>query len=122
MRRNILVIDDEEDIVEVFRDRLETYGFRVSTAFSGPEALNELSREKFDCIFLDLRMPDMDGHEVLEHIRSTDKETPIIIITALTNRQEAFLARVKGATDYVLKPFVWKDLESKLKGLYEIEL
>jgi len=81
MRRKILVIDDEEDIVEVFRDRLETYGFRVSTAFSGPEALNELSREKFDGIFLDLRMPDMGGLEVLQRLREKESAIPVVMLT-----------------------------------------
>ena len=63
MGLRVLLVDDEEDIVEVIRDRLEAYGFLVTTARTGLEALKILSAEKFDGIFLDVKMPEMGGIE-----------------------------------------------------------
>ena len=62
MGLKILLVDDEPDIVEVIQDRLEAYGFTVVTAGTGLEALKKLSVEKFDGVFLDVKMPEMGGY------------------------------------------------------------
>ena len=74
MGLRVLLVDDEEDIVEVIQDRLEAYGFTVTTARTGIEALKRLSVERFDGIFMDVKMPEMGGIEALEEIRKTDKK------------------------------------------------
>jgi two-component system response regulator AtoC len=122
MGLRVLLVDDEEDIVEVIRDRLEAYGFLVTTATTGLEALKILSAEKFDGIFLDVKMPEMGGIEALEEIRKTDKQIPVIIITASSTREAAIEATAKGANEYILKPFEWEELKSKIEKVYKISL
>jgi len=115
-----LLVDDEEDILEVVQDRLEAYGFTIVTAGTGLEALHKLAREKFDGIFLDVKMPEMDGIEALEEIRKTDQRTPIIVITSSSTQELAIEAIAKGANEYVLKPFEWEELKAKIEKVYNI--
>jgi two-component system response regulator AtoC len=122
MGLKVLVVDDEEDIVEVIQDRLEAYGFTVVTAGTGLEALKKLSMEKFDGIFLDVKMPEMGGIEALEQIRKSDKHIPIIIITSSSTREAIIEAMAKGANEYVLKPFEWEELKAKIEKVYSIAL
>jgi DNA-binding response OmpR family regulator len=122
MALKVLVVDDEEDIVEVIQDRLEAYGFAVVTAGTGVEALKKLSVEKFDGVFLDVKMPEMGGIETLEEIRKGDQKIPIIIITSSSTREAAIEAMAKGASEYVLKPFEWEELKAKIEKVYNITL
>jgi len=122
MGLKVLVVDDEEDIAEVIQDRLEAYGFAVVTAGNGVEALRKLSMEKFDGIFLDIKMPEMGGVEVLEEVRKRDRKIPIIIITSSSTKDSALEAMAKGANDYILKPFEWEDLKAKIEKVYNITL
>jgi CheY-like chemotaxis protein len=118
----VLLVDDEPDVVEVIQDRLEAYGFIVVTAGTGLEALEKLSKEKFDGIFLDVKMPEMGGMEALAEIRKSDKHTPIIIITSSSTREAAIEAMAKGANEYVLKPFEWEELKEKIENVFRITL
>lgn len=118
----VLIVDDEEDIVEVLQDRLEAYGFVVTSAGTGLEALEKLSRERFDGIFLDIRMPEMGGMEALEEIRKRDRKIPIIIVTSSSTREIALEAVTRGANDYILKPFEWEELKAKIEKVYQITL
>jgi CheY-like chemotaxis protein len=122
MGLKVLVVDDEADIVEVIQDRLEAYGFTVATAGNGLEALKKLSMERFDGIFLDVKMPEMGGIEALEQIRKRDTKIPIIIITSSSTREAAIEAMAKGASEYVLKPFEWEELKAKIEKVYNITL
>jgi len=122
MELKVLVVDDEEDIVEVLQDRLESYGFTVVSARTGLEALKKLSREKVDGIFLDIKMPEMDGLETLGEIRKKDQKIPVIIITASSNRDAAAAALSKKANDYILKPFDWREMKTKIERVYKITL
>lgn len=122
MGLKVLVVDDEEDILEVIQDRLEAYGFTVATAGNGLEALKKLSMERFDGIFLDVKMPEMGGIEALEQIRKRDTKIPIIIITSSSTREAAIEAMAKGANEYVLKPFEWEELKAKIEKVYNIRL
>ena len=83
MGLKILLVDDEPDIVEVIQDRLEAYGFTVVTAGTGLEALKKLSVEKFDGVFLDVKMPEMGGIEALEEIRKRDRKPQLLLLPRL---------------------------------------
>ena len=122
MGLRVLLVDDEEDIIEVIQDRLEAYGFTVVTARTGVAALRKLSVERFDGIFLDVKMPEMGGIEALEEIRKRDTRIPIIIITASSTREAAIEALSKGANDYLLKPFEWEELKAKIEKVYNINV
>ena len=105
MGLRVLLVDDEPDIVEVIQDRLEAYGFTVVTAGTGLEALKKLSVEKFDGVFLDVKMPEMGGIEALEEIRKRDRKTPVIVIARhrLPVKQPLMLL-LKGPTNTSLNP------------------
>ena len=122
MGLKVLVVDDEEDIVEVIKDRLEAYGFTVATAGTGLQALKKLSMEKFDGIFLDIKMPEMNGIEALEEIRKNGLTIPVIILTSSSTKDVALEAMAKGANDYLLKPFEWEELKTKIEKIYNISL
>ena len=122
MGLRVLVADDEEDIVEVIQDRLESCGFTVITAATGLEALRRISMERFDGVFLDVKMPEMSGIEVLEEVRKRDTKLPIIIITSSTSREAAIDSLAKGANEFVLKPFEWDELKTKIQKVFNISL
>jgi len=118
----ILLVDDEADIVEVVQDRLEHYGFNVVTVGTGLDALKKLAAEAFDGIFLDIKMPEMDGMEALGEIRKRDTKIPVIILTASSTQATAIEAMNRGANDYVLKPLEWDELKVKIEKLYHLTL
>lgn len=122
MGLKVLVVDDEEDIVEVIQDRLEAYGFTVVTAGTGLDALRKLPVETFDGIFMDIRMPEMNGIEALDQIRKNGLKIPVIILTSSSTKEVAIEAMAKGANDYVLKPFEWEELKAKIEKVYNISL
>jgi CheY-like chemotaxis protein len=122
MGLKILLVDDEPDIIEVIQDRLEAYGFTVITAGTGLEALKKLSMEKFDGVFLDVKMPQMGGIEALEEIRKRDKKIPVIIITSSSSREAAIEAIARGANEYILKPFEWTELKTKIQRVFHVNL
>jgi DNA-binding response OmpR family regulator len=122
MAFRVLVADDEEDIVEVIQDRLEACGFTVVTAATGLEALKRISMERFDGVFLDVKMPEMSGIEVLEEVRKKDSKIPIIIITSSTSREAAIDSLAKGANEFVLKPFEWEELKGKIQKVFNVTL
>jgi CheY-like chemotaxis protein len=122
MELKILLVDDEPDILEVIQDRLEAYGFKVVTATTGREALAKLAAEKFDGVFMDVKMPEMGGIEALKEIRKTDRNIPVIIITSSSTREAAEATLAQGANEYILKPFEWQELKAKIEKVYQITL
>ena len=122
MGLKVLLTDDEEDILEVVQDRLEAYGFLVVTARNGLEALKKLSTEKFDGVFLDVKMPGMNGIEVLQQIRKEDPKIPVIILTSSSSREAAIESIAKGASAYILKPFEWEELKGSIERVFNISL
>ncbi len=92
----VLVIDDEESVRDAFADALEGMPYAVDTACDGEEALQKVTSSPADLIFLDLKMPGMDGVEVLHHIRKLDKAVPVYIVTAF---HAEFLDRLRAAEE-----------------------
>ena len=122
MGLKVLIADDEEDLVEVLRDRLESFGCLVVTASTGREAVETLATEPIDGIFLDVKMPDLDGLAALDAIRRRDPQTPVIVVTASSNNNTAADALARGANAYILKPFEWHELKATIEQLYHITL
>ena len=102
---NVLVVDDEETICISLSAWLAKEGFRVETASSGPAALERLSEKLFDLYLLDLKMPGMDGLELLTRIRAIQPDASAIMITAHGSIQTAVESMKNGAIDYLCKPF-----------------
>lgn len=101
----VLVVDDEADLLEIVRDRLEVAGYRVLTARDGLEALERVRIARPDCIILDLKMPHLSGFDALPEIRRAAPGAHVIVLTGSPNRLLAETCRARGADDFLLKPF-----------------
>jgi len=101
----ILVVDDEAHIRRVLEVMLTRQGYAVDTAENGTEGLNKFAAEVYDLVFLDLRMPDLDGLTVLSRIRQADPDQTVVMITAYASVETALEAMKQGALDYIGKPF-----------------
>jgi DNA-binding NtrC family response regulator len=102
---HIMIVDDERIIRESFFYWFQKSGHKVATAASGGEALELLGQSPFDLLFVDIKMPGMDGIELLAQVKENYPETLVIIITAYGSIESAVEAMKIGATDYLLKPF-----------------
>jgi two-component system nitrogen regulation response regulator NtrX len=101
---NILIVDDEASIRNVLRDILELEDYEVDEAKDGIEALAKVKMAKFDVIISDIKMPKMDGMDVLERIQALAPDIPVIMISGHGNIETAVEAVKKGAFDYISKP------------------
>jgi len=113
--KTILVVDDEESIRFLYREELEEDGYRVITAADGEEALRKVRNENPDLITLDIRMPGMDGIEVLHQIREMDKEIPVIMSTAYGEYRNDF--NVWASDAYVIKTANLTELKETIRRL-----
>ncbi|MBW2129421.1 MAG: response regulator [Deltaproteobacteria bacterium] len=107
---DILVVDDEPRMCESLAYLLNTREYRVSTAHCGRDAIDLLSRGEFDLALLDIHLPDMMGHEIMDHINAHCPETVVIVITGNANLDSAVAALRRGAYDYLRKPFEFDEL------------
>lgn len=113
MKKKILIVEDDYDIVTALRDRLETLGFEIVTAYDGISALKQIEEAHLDLILLDLHLPRMSGLEVLEHLAATrlqgseSDDVPVIIMTAFVGAEAAAMAIQAGVRQFVAKPFEW---------------
>jgi two-component system response regulator FlrC len=113
----LLVVDDDIQILSALEAALRRKGFDVETASNGFEALRRLDGAPVQAVLTDLRMPGMDGLELLHQIRRSRPELPIIMLSAFGTVPEAVLAIKAGATDFLLKPFSHDALDSVLQNL-----
>jgi len=104
IKGTVLVVDDERATRHTLADLLHREGYQVVEAASGPEALDFLASQPFDLVMLDLKMPEMDGTEVLQAARPLAPDTVFIILTAYGTLDSAMIAIRNGASDYLLKP------------------
>ncbi|MBI5966991.1 MAG: response regulator, partial [Deltaproteobacteria bacterium] len=101
----VLVVDDEEIVCLSCQRILTEEGYEVHTRLSGKEAMKLLSEEPFDLAIVDLKMPEMDGLELLQAIKRDYSHIPVIMITGYSTVESAVEAMKSGAFDYVPKPF-----------------
>jgi signal transduction histidine kinase len=101
----VMVVDDEQDIRDGSERILSRAGFRVLTAGNGEAALTTLEASPADIVLLDLKMPGMDGLEVLDRIRKRDPSVLVIVITGFATVETAIAAMKRGAYDFIAKPF-----------------
>lgn len=119
-KRKVLIIDDEVQMCDLFRKGITKEGYEVITALSGHDGIEKVKKEQPDIIFLDLKMPEMDGIETLGYIRNVDKNVVVIILTAYPSMDTALKAYYLNIYDYMTKPFsldtVKKVIEKALEG------
>ncbi len=111
----VLIIDDEESLRRTLARILKNAGCDVVSAADGGEALERLSGASYDLVFLDLRLPDTSGLEILKELRKSNAELPVIMLTAHASLQSALDALRLGASDYLLKPINPETLVSRTR-------
>jgi DNA-binding response OmpR family regulator len=114
---HILIIDDEASLRQTMARILLRAGFEVTTVASGKESLSILNEHSFDLVYLDIRMPDMNGLDVLKIIHEQFPELPVLLFTAQPDLHSAVEALRRGATDYLLKPLKPETLVERTRAI-----
>ena len=113
--KKILVVDDEQNIRELYKEEFEDMGYAVTLVADGVEALTVLDTAKFDLVTLDMRMPDMDGIETLRKMKEKDSTLPVIICTAYEEYKHDFGSWCSDA--YVVKSADMTQLRDMVKNI-----
>ena len=117
-RAHILIADDVAELRHVLRFHLEHVGFAVSEAGTGREAIEAVERDRPDVLVLDINMPDMDGWEVLDHLRREGTPCPrVAVLTTFADESVEILARNAGADAYLAKPLAASDVTAAVRRL-----
>ena len=120
MKRSILIVDDEQDMLGLLKRSLEPdLGCRVSTAASAEEALKQLAESAFDLVLADIKMPGMDGLELLEIVKRKNPDQTVVMMTAFGEIDTAVGAIRSGAYDFITKPFEHDALVLRLEKALE---
>jgi DNA-binding response OmpR family regulator len=114
---NILIIEDEVLVSAVLADALTAQGHQANVANDGEEGLALLERDRPDAVFLDVRLGELDGIEVLRQIRRRDPDLPVILVTGHAGRKQREEARRLGVNGILDKPFILKHLSETLRAL-----
>ncbi len=119
MPKNILVVDDEADLVELVSYNLKKEGFLVDSASDGEKALTKILKGKYDLLILDLMLPGIQGMELCRILRNDPKTAvlPIIMLTAKGEEVDKILGLEMGADDYMAKPFSPRELIARVKAV-----
>lgn len=118
-KKQILVIEDEEDILEVIKYNLSREGYAVTTSNNGLEGLEKAKKGAFDLVILDLMLPGLDGIEVCRRMKMNPVTAliPVVMVTAKTEEADVVLGLGIGADDYIRKPFSPKELVARVKAV-----
>ncbi|MFM1898198.1 MAG: hypothetical protein RL577_438 [Bacteroidota bacterium] len=106
----VLVVEDEQDLAELLKLNLEIEGYKVAVASHGAIAIQKLKSESFDLVVMDIMMPKMDGFTAIQHVRLTNNDIPIMILSASNQSQDRIKGLKSGADDYLAKPFELEEL------------
>lgn len=110
---HMLLVDDNQDILEANRSYFDEQGFAVAACSSGAQAVSLLRKEAFDCIVLDVMMPDMDGYDVCRAIRET-YDMPIIFLSCLDQPDDKVRGLMSGGDAYMTKPYDLRELHAQV--------
>ncbi len=115
MSEKVLLIDDEKDFLDIMSQRMETRGMSVTTATSGPDALELVKGKNFDAIVVDLQMPGMNGIEALKEFKQINPDIQVILLTGNATLEKGIEAMKEGAMDLVEKPADLDVLREKIQ-------
>ena len=119
---SILIVDDEERFRVTLGKRLKEAGFPVETVGSGQEALDHLGQQPADVVILDIKMPGLSGIEVLAEIRRRHIGTEVLLLTGHAEVSSAVEGMRLGAHDYLMKPYEFQCLQTKIHDAYRVKL
>ena len=109
--KKVLLVEDNNDIHKLIKDILEKERYTIISAYSGTEAISLIEKDNIDLILLDLMLPGLSGEEIIKKV----KDIPIIVISAKISQEDKVEALLKGANDYITKPFDTKELIARVK-------
>jgi len=115
MNEKVLLVDDEKDFIDALSERMQNRGMEVSTTTSAFKALKKIEDGSFDAIIVDLKMPEMDGLELLRKIKENKPDVQVILLTGHATVEKGIEAMKLGALDFVEKPIDIKILSEKIK-------
>lgn len=119
VRRKILVVDDEVDILEMIELGLQPSGYELLLASRGDRAMQLFDRHRVDLVICDIRMPGMNGMTIIERLRERAPELPIIIVTGFAAPDTLEQCAKVGVVEVLRKPFVFQDLSNAVKSALE---
>lgn len=121
-KAHVLIVDDDRHFLERLGERLESYGFMISTANHGRDALRMAGDTDFDAVVLDVQMPDMDGETVLVEMLGKNPDLRVIMLTGYASIDQGVKAIRAGAFDYLEKPANMTQLVERLRAAHEQRL
>lgn len=113
----ILIIEDDRELADIMKLRLEKADFAVDVCFDGAEGLYYMRENIYDLVILDRMLPSMDGIQVLKNARSSHISTPVIFLTALGELNDRITGLDCGADDYMVKPFAFEELLARIRSI-----
>ena len=117
MSATILIVEDEYAVARGIEYALQQEGYSVTTARSGEEGLEFAMQQAPDLVILDVRLPGMDGFDVLRRLRASGSKAPVLVLTARDDEVDKVIGLELGADDYLAKPFGLRELMSRIKAL-----
>lgn len=111
----ILVIEDDKDVAGYVEKGLNELGFTVDTATNGKDGLFLATTETYDAIITDRMLPGVEGLTILNALRASDIQTPVLVLSALSSVEERVKGLKAGADDYLIKPFAFEELAARLE-------
>jgi len=115
-RKNVLLVDDEKCIHDIFAEYFDNKSYRLISVFNGNDALKKVEQEKFDIVLLDINMPGINGLETLKELKKIDSQLIVIIITGYGTADTAIDAMKCGCYDYVTKPFRLAEIKNVIEA------
>lgn len=113
----ILLVEDESKVAHFISKGLEEEGYKVDVAYDGKKGLDSVSASAYDIVLLDLMIPEVDGLEVLKRMRASGIDTPVLIITAKSSKEDVVKGLDTGSDDYLTKPFSFDELLARIRAL-----
>lgn len=115
--KEILIVDDSQDLTHVIADFLSMHGYQVHTAHDGYDALECMNNQSIGIVVSDIHMPRMDGFTLMGEIRTRYPQVPIVLITGFSVSEAKKMAFERGANAFVAKPFKLKDLKNVIESV-----
>ena len=116
--KTVLIIEDDDDIIELLTIHLKDLGCKVMSATHGQKGLAIAKEEHFDLVILDIMLPGLNGMEICRKIRQTDRQTPILMLTAKSEEIDKVMGLETGADDYLTKPFSVREFIARVKVIF----
>ncbi len=113
----ILLLEDDYNYNESIKEYLEILGFEVDSFFDGEDALDAIMKNSYYLLLLDIKVPTLNGHEVIKYVREANIKTPILILTSLVDIDNIEIGYELGCDDYLKKPFELRELELRINTL-----